>query len=398
MSEFIPLYDLDSLTEPQRQDYIRNVCNHMGVPDNLNLVALTYIDDGDGPAHLVPYAKRGALEIVRNNLQIDVTSLTNQMIGGSIVFTATAKSKVTGRQEISTGSKFIEGLTGTPLDDAIMASQTRALRRVTLQFIGAGVLDESEVNQRKLIHTVSVPMVATPQPTVQPANEPGKDITESVKLLDEKLKREMDVGEAIKQVSILPLVISSPAVSVEETAGLLDESKRLQAIEQMNAQVDTEPKVKRTRKKRSVDLGPSEVPAPVSSPQTAVPEPTLVPPVEQAVVAATSQQTIVAAQLTAPPAQKIPKTPAALQTGFRQRLYRLRTDYLENAGFAPKENFGGTPDQLRALAKIMFSDINDMNDFTPEHWEKFLSTLEKKVEKDGAASAVKFIEDTIGVV
>jgi len=50
MSEkFIPIYDLESMTEQQKQDYIRNVCNHMGVPPELNLVMLAYLDEQDGP-------------------------------------------------------------------------------------------------------------------------------------------------------------------------------------------------------------------------------------------------------------------------------------------------------------------------------------------------------------
>ena len=43
--KFIPLYDLESLTEPQRQQYVTALCKHIGVPDNLNLVALTYLDE-----------------------------------------------------------------------------------------------------------------------------------------------------------------------------------------------------------------------------------------------------------------------------------------------------------------------------------------------------------------
>src|ERR1700682_1469970 len=108
---FVPLYDLESLNEGQRQEYVRNVCNHMGVPPELNLVMLTYLDENEGPRRLVAYAKRGATEIIRNNRGINVTDLTSKEIGGSLVFTATGKDS-TGRQEMSTGSKYIEGLVG----------------------------------------------------------------------------------------------------------------------------------------------------------------------------------------------------------------------------------------------------------------------------------------------
>lgn len=374
---FIPMYDLESLNDQQRQDYIRNVCRHMGVPDNLNLVALTYVDDGEGPSRLVSYAKRGATENVRNTLDIKITSLTNQMIGGSIVFTATAVSGK-GRQEISTGSKFIDGLTGTALDDAIMTAQTRALRRVTLQFIGAGVLDESEVNQRKLVHTVSSPVAVTPQPTVQPASAPGKDVT----------------PEPEEAPSV---ILPTGMTLMQPVTGLLEEAKRSEVIAQLNAQVD-EPKVKKTRKRRTVNLGPTEaavitLPGPELIKELKASEPLAVP-VEQAVPAPTT--TVVAAPITEPPATKKPKITPDEVKPYRARLFRLRNDHLESAGLAPKENMGIAA-QMRGLAQVMFSDIDDMNDLNKEQWEKYLSTLENKVASEGAAATVKFIEETIGL-
>src|SRR5260370_13049788 len=88
---FVPLYDLESLNENQRQDYVRNVCLHMGVPPELNLVMLTYLDENDGPRRLVAYANRVATEIIRNNRGLNVTELTSKRIGGSVVFTAAGK-------------------------------------------------------------------------------------------------------------------------------------------------------------------------------------------------------------------------------------------------------------------------------------------------------------------
>jgi hypothetical protein len=376
---FIPVYDLESMSEPQRQDYIRNVCKHMGVPDNLNLVALTYVDDGEGPSRLVAYAKRGATENVRNSLAIKISALTNQMIGGSIVFTATAVSG-TGRQEISTGSKFIDGLTGTALDDAIMTAQTRALRRVTLQFIGAGVLDESEVNQRKLVQTVSAPVHVAPQPVAPPSNEPGKDITPEPTAYEDYGK----VGTITTQALISEACLLQPP-------SILDEAKRLQTIEQLNAQADA-PKVKKTRKKRAtVDLGPSE---PVI--KAAAPEPPAPVAPAIATVPVEPKPAIQAAVPAAPPTVKKPRLSQDQIRPFRERLFRLRNDYLETSGLAPKEGMG-IADQLRSLAQIMFTGISDMNDLTVEQWEKYLSTLENKVKNDGPQSAVKFIEETIGL-
>src|SRR5260370_29472004 len=87
---FVPLYDLESLNENQRQDYVRNVSLHMGVPPEINLVMLTYLDENNGPRRLVAYAKREATEIIRNNRGINITELTSKETLVSVVFTTIA--------------------------------------------------------------------------------------------------------------------------------------------------------------------------------------------------------------------------------------------------------------------------------------------------------------------
>ena len=368
---FIPLYDLESLTEPQRQEYLKAVCKHLGVPDNLNLVALTYVDDGDGPSRLVPYAKRGATENVRNSLQIDITSLTNQMIGGSIVFTVVATAKKTGRQEIATGSKFIDGLQGTPLDDAIMTASTRALRRATLQFIGAGVLDESEVNQRKIVHAVSAPIAPTPQPTVVPSSEPGKDVTPP--------------KEIISEPTNVTRIVTTMFPSDEQRAA---------AIAQLNAQnPPKEAEPKRPRKprgpnKKKVDLGPSEPPPvqPVIIPATAL-APIATTPVAPAVLEPPKADII--------PAIKPKCDPALLKT-YRVRHFQIMNTMELEGGFTGSEGMG-KPDKVRSFAALMFPEITNFNDLTSEQWEKYLGFLENKIKTEGATATVKYVEAAIGI-
>jgi hypothetical protein len=384
MSEnFLPMYDLESLTEPQRQEYLRAVCKHLGVPDNLNLIALTYVDETDGPARLVAYAKRGATEAVRNNLQIDVTSLTNQMIGGSIVFTATAKSKVTGRQEVATGSKWIDGLQGAQLDDAIMTASTRSLRRVTLQFMGAGVLDESEVSQRKTIHVQSAPQVVPPQPTVQPSSAPGKDVTETIKL---------------------PIAVEFESGKVWNNQEEFEAAKakiRADAIAQLNAKAkaesgpveDTAVKevVKKPRKPRGpnkakVDLGPSVPPQPDIPAAVVATTPAPAPVVEQ------PKPDISAA----PPAQAQPKLTKQQLQPFRQRNFAMM-EILEKEGKFLQSEGRGRSDKMRMLAQLMFPEIDNMNQLDEVQWERFLSTIENKIKTDGPIAAVQYIEESINL-
>lgn len=397
---FIPMYDLESLNETQRQDYLKAVCKHMGVPDNLNLVALIRQDDGEGPARLVAYAKRGATENVRNNLQINVISLTSQVVAGSIVFTATAVSKKTGRQEISTGSKYIEGATGKFLDDAIMTAQTRALRRVTLQFVGAGVLDESEVNQGKTV-TVSAPaaqiVLAAPQPTVTPSSAPGKDITPPAIqfTFDSTLVPDLKTGQQeafearqkqLRDAAIASLNSTAEKVTPEQEQGAVDTGNRLDPVPAVELE---KPKRKYTRKPRTVDLGPSD---PVIAPEKA-PEPAIAP--VPAPVAAPESPKPAPAPVVAQAPGKPRLSPEQVKP-FRQRLFKVVNDHLEPNGFAPKEGMGNA-DKMRAFATMMFSDVSNMNELTVEQWEKYLAVLENKIKTEGAAPTIKYIEDSIGL-
>jgi hypothetical protein len=397
--KFIPLYDLESLTEPQRQEYLKAVCLHMGVPDNIGLVSLTQLDDGEGPSRLVAYVKRGATEIVRSKLQINVTNLTHQMVGGSIVFTATAIA-VDGHQEIATGSKYIDGLTGAPLDDAIMTASTRALRRATLQFIGAGVLDESEINQRKTIHAIAAPSVPTPQPTVQPSATPGKDITppkeivpEPVLVIDPK-QVEFEADQAKLRADFIKQM--NEKAKTENPIGLVPAVAKNEpdVIPEDSMIAARKPKTRKTRApNKKVDLGPSE---PVPTKSVAV-NPA---PAEQAVLipapATSAEPAKVEAPLVPPPVRVPPKLSPDQVKPFRSRLFHLVNDYLEPHGLKPIEGMGNA-DKMRSFAQIMFPEIANMNQLDEAQWEKYLSTLENKVKSDGPAATVAFLEESIGL-
>ena len=376
MSEnFIYGQDLESMSEVQRQQYLKSLCAYLGVPDNLNLISLVYLDEQDGPARLVAYAKRGAAEAIRSNLGVTVSSLTNQMLNGSVVFSASGIDK-NGRQEVAIGSKYIQGLSGTELDDAVMTASTRALRRLSLQFTGTGILDESEVNQRKTIHVSAVPVPA--QPIAEPSNTPGKDVT----VVDTCSADGSLIGAKITETPIT----------------LVDETKRLETIAQLNAQVEP---VKKTRKPRSpnkkkVDLGPSEPAAIPEVVKPAEPESATPPAAPVAHPVTVAPVIPVAAPLTAPGVQSKPKLSADQVKPFRQRLFRLQNDYLEPNGFAPTEGMGNAQ-KMRAFAQVMFEDIVSMNDLSVDQWEKYLSTLENKVESQGPVATIKFIEESIGL-
>lgn len=376
MSKFVALYDLEPLTETQRQEYVVNLCQHMGIPPELNLVMLTYLDEEDGPRRLVPWVKRGGTEIIRNNKGINISEITSKEVGGSFVVTARA-TNTDGRQEIAVGSKWISGLTGKDLDDAIMTAQTRACRRVTLQFVGAGVLDESEINPALRVSAKqTTPIAIAPIPTVQPASEPGKDITPAPEMF---VGQQEQIDAAYKQLA--------EKKTREEAIALINKVDEPVVDKTPTAEAEPVKRKGRGKARPKVDLGPGE--PPVSVPTQRVESIPAVPAIEAPAPEPPKAQPV--------PAPTQTGTPLELVKPFKVRLFKLTQELEINGGFAPKEGVGNQA-KLQQFMDIAFSDFpKDRKLITPEQWEKYVSLLESKLATAGPAGTVAYIEDTIGL-
>lgn len=182
MSNFSVIHDLGPLSEVQRQDYLRQASEYFGLDPNLNALDLIWMNNTDGIRRLIAYARRGTTDILREIHQINVLSVTMQTAPGFVSFTAIGKN-VKGRQEIAVGAAGTDGLKGDRLAAAVSTAQTRATRRLTLQFVGGGLLDESEVGDSSTTDinrlNVSLSSIATApvQPVVEANTEAGKDVT-----------------------------------------------------------------------------------------------------------------------------------------------------------------------------------------------------------------------------
>jgi hypothetical protein len=97
----------------------------------------------DGPK-LILYALKAATEQLRMIHGVSITEVTSQNIGDVFVVTAKAQNR-DGRTDASTGAVAIGNLKGESLANALMKSETKAKRRVTLSICGLGMLDETEV-------------------------------------------------------------------------------------------------------------------------------------------------------------------------------------------------------------------------------------------------------------
>ena len=131
--------DLSRLEPIQRVNYYTAVCQSVGL--NPLTKPFEYITLN---GKMVLYARKDATDQLRDIRKVSITRLERERIDSVYVVTAYAQT-VDGRTDSSMGAVNIEGLKGDALANALMKSETKAKRRVTLSICGLGMLDETEL-------------------------------------------------------------------------------------------------------------------------------------------------------------------------------------------------------------------------------------------------------------
>lgn len=256
------IHDLSKLEAPALKQYLREVSVFVKLDPDMELLDTIWMQNENGQGQsLVVYARRGTAEILRQIHAVNTDSLTHEEVAGSIVFTAKGHDG-SGRTECATGAKYIELLAGKARDNAIMTASTRALRRLTMQFTGLGILDESEVHavepnaaNAAAAVTLAPAIVA---PSVSPNAAPGKVVLQT--------KINHVENEITQTTAIQPTGGAAPVVPTFGT-------HREQFISEAQKQAN-ETSAKRAAQKADIpaDITPSIVtPKPVESTTSEVP-------------------------------------------------------------------------------------------------------------------------------
>ena len=131
--------DLAGLTESQRLDYYKQVCNSLG----LNPLTRPF-DYLTLNGKLVLYARRDAADQLRKINGISLKILREQNVDKCFTVHVQATDK-TGRIDEDYGVVFFGGGAGEIAANARMKAVTKAKRRVTLSICGLGFMDETEI-------------------------------------------------------------------------------------------------------------------------------------------------------------------------------------------------------------------------------------------------------------
>ena len=450
MAKLVIRHDLETLTKDELTQYLRDVSKYIGLDPDLNgLDAIWMPNESGNGQSLVVYARRGTAEILRNQLGIEVDSLTSEVIDGSIVYTAKGHNTHpdTGRPwrtEIAIGSKYIKGLEGKIKDDAIMTASTRALRRLTMQFTTLGILDESEVNAVKNEAPLANPaagaaLAANPtpaiftQPTVPANNAPGKPVEKApaVPVLETVINHEEGAIAHVKPLSEAPSALGEPFVGQKDQIDAAWKQVNEKAAKRVADEAATEPaktaltpavsttseeinpannpatevaekaaRPKRTRKAKntvSLDVEPEVVSAKqaVSTPVETAPAsvPASVPAPEANPPAATQANSAAPTQAQPVSVAPVESNPIGMPTKEQMDNYRAKVGVYTQQ--LPASADLGSVQKMRAF--ITHWSGTPPQNMTVVQWETQIAWFDEFVGKNGVKGLVKYINDTLGV-
>jgi hypothetical protein len=412
--KFIPMYDLDRLSKEELQQYYLDACAFHGVPPELNVLAFTYMDSGDGARRRVLYAKKGATDIIRERLGISVADLRKEIFNGTLTYTCFGKNK-DGRFEIAVGASYIDGLTGRALEVAIMVAQTRAIRRMTLQFAGAGLIDETELQADSKTTDVKEALT-TPQPSVKPNSLPGKDITQEHFGSEGDLAATVNNERGVTLVDVINIMHPPTPAQLEAQQAL---SKVPEAVLAKESGEVAPEAPKRRQRVKPVELDtpfsfdnpvpaksepplfkdpkamegmfhpepPFAVPAPII-PEVKIPSVPAPVPLERLDAKPDSSNVgkLLSEQVSHSVVLELPND-QQMKT-FRDRLFTYTNTILPQAGMVPTENIGGIGMKVRLFAQATYGQV--LNQLTVTQWENMFKLFDSLTP----VGLVKLIDET----
>ena len=377
---------LNRLTDDQLKEYYENACAFLQVPPELGLLYYRFVDTGDAGSQRQLLVKRGACEIIRGRLGISTKSLTPEPSNPDYVAYQAVGVDEKGRQEIAIGAQTTKNLFAKDIANAPMAASTKALIRLTLQFVGGGFLWEGEVGP-ETTQDVAKPVpaqeqiAATPVPTVVPVLAPGVDVTAKVAV-------EYHTSEAPPIANVGNVVrynVAAPETGLNWTPANTEEEKSRR---------------KYTRKTKTVDLGTAPAPPPQVGDEISLlnGQKVVVAQVGETVAPAAPQPLPAPVPEALAPVKPKEDLPTAEELrGFRARNAEYSGIHLKKGGMEPVEGIGGIHNQLTLYWTKVVPNFTDAKSITKTDWLLILDNLDQIRENEGFEGLVKHVQKTIGI-
>lgn len=430
-ANFVPQYDLERLDADQKTRYYSDACEFLGIPAHLNLLAFIFMNVGDTGRHEVLYAKKGATDFIRDSRGITTVSLEpiKDFVAGQVCFIAAGLQESTKRKEFAVGAASIEGLTGKALSDAIMTAQTRATRRMTLQFVGGGILDESELPEglvttplasvnpeaiRALDAITTQPVVHPNQssPVLEPPSSVSFPMSEIMKPTEAQIAAQVALAsvkpEVLAKASGENSVLGSPQ-DRKDFVDALRQTETFKNIKDLAATLPADnplaqaaaPEAPRQRKRKTAEDAvpvPPELLAKLTDPALQSPSnPAGFKGVSPSADIPQSQpSTTLPARPVEPPKVEKKLKPEE-EKEIRARLGKYRNEILPAGKMEPIAEVGGVEVQLRTFVQKFYPDKPSSKTWDYADWAYLLNYFDETVKNSGAEGLVKAMQQKIGV-
>jgi hypothetical protein len=149
--------DLSKLDANMKVAYYQQYCDRLGLDPFTQPFKLLKLNGKE-----ILYCDRSGAQQLNKLHNVSHEIKTREVLNDCYVVTARATAN--GRIEESIGAVPIAGLKGEGLCNAYMKAETKAKRRSTLDLLGLGILDESEIGSIPGAVPMSAPIDVTPPP------------------------------------------------------------------------------------------------------------------------------------------------------------------------------------------------------------------------------------------
>ena len=181
--------DISKLDAAGRLMYYNTLCDRLGIDPAFQPFGYLVLS-----GRLVLYANKACAEQLRKRHAISIAILTREEIRD--VYTVVAHASLpSGRTDESIGAVSLGNLKGDAVANAIMKTETKAKRRVTLSIMGLGMLDETEIETipgarivptSEATTTMLPPEEAPPPPGPKRRGRPPKQTADDGNEVDEE--------------------------------------------------------------------------------------------------------------------------------------------------------------------------------------------------------------------
>jgi hypothetical protein len=151
--------DLSKLNADERVSYYNAVCTSVGLNPLTRPFDYLRLNGKE-----LLYANKNCTDQLRKIHSVSIADLDAKTVGDIYVVVAKAQD-AGGRTDAATGAVNVKGLSGDALANALMKTETKAKRRVTLSICGLSMLDETEVETIPGAARIELPKAPAPAST-----------------------------------------------------------------------------------------------------------------------------------------------------------------------------------------------------------------------------------------